>query len=173
MADAPLAETHPPAPSARRRRRSFDCPVRDVLDRVGDAWSVLVVRRLAGGPLRFNALRRGIEGISQRMLTVTLRHLERDGLVTRRVIPLTPPQVEYALTRLGLSLCDPLDVLTHWAERNQEAVREARGRFDAAMPPAAPRPLGVSPFGWRRPGTRRSETDRPRRDAGALGRNGP
>ncbi|SEE24214.1 transcriptional regulator, HxlR family [Rhizobiales bacterium GAS188] len=134
MAQERLAERHPANPpvAPARRRRSFDCPVRDVLDRVGDAWSVLVVQRLADGPLRFNALKRRIEGISQRMLTVTLRHLERDGLVSRRVIPLTPPQVEYALTRIGRSLCDPLDVLADWAERNQDAVRRARGKFDAA-----------------------------------------
>jgi DNA-binding HxlR family transcriptional regulator len=128
-----------------RRRRSFACPVRDVLDRVGDAWSVLVVQRLAGGPLRFNALKRRVEGISQRMLTVTLRHLERDGLVSRRVIPLTPPQVEYALTPVGRSLCDPLDVLAAWAEHNQEAVREARAQFDGTSRAAdlAAHPLGA------------------------------
>ena len=124
-------------PAPPRRRRSFTCPVRDVLDRVGDAWSVLVVQRLADRPLRFNALKRGVEGISQRMLTVTLRHLERDGLVSRRVIPLTPPQVEYALTPVGRSLCDPLDALAAWAEHNQEAVRQARARFDGVPREAA------------------------------------
>jgi DNA-binding HxlR family transcriptional regulator len=178
MTDTPLAQK-PPAGAASRRRRSFACPVRDVLDRVGDAWTVLVVQRLADGPLRFNTLRRGVEGISQRMLTVTLRHLERDGLVTRRVIPLTPPQVEYALTRIGLSLCDPLDVLADWADRNQQAVREARGRFDAAIRAGVPRAPEVGPLGTGRSGATSSGADGPRPPparrgpVAALGRNGP
>jgi len=111
--------------------QEFKCPIRDVLDRVGDAWSVLVVTNLAEGPTRFNELRRRVDGISQRMLTVTLRHLERDGLVSRTVMPTTPPQVEYALTELGHSLCRPLDVLADWAETSQPLIRAARERYDA------------------------------------------
>ncbi len=107
------------------------CPVRDVLDRLGDAWSVLVVLRLAGEPRRFNALRREIEGISQRMLTVTLRHLERDGLVTRTVFPTNPPQVEYGLSELGLTLAPPLNALTRWAFTHQPEINRARISFDA------------------------------------------
>ncbi|MBB93236.1 MAG: transcriptional regulator [Rhodobacteraceae bacterium] len=115
-----------------RRAQNYACPVRDVLDRVGDAWSVLVIVELARGPCRFNALKRVIDGISQRMLAVTLRHLERDGLVTRRVLPLAPPQVEYALTDRGLSLHLAIGTLNSWAEQNQTGIRESRAAYDAA-----------------------------------------
>lgn len=108
------------------------CPVRDVLDRLGDAWSVLVILRLGDGPQRFNALRRAIGGISQRMLTVTLRSLERDGLVDRTVKPTNPPQVEYALTDLGRSLGGPIGALADWAVARQGEIGENRRRFDAA-----------------------------------------
>jgi DNA-binding HxlR family transcriptional regulator len=106
------------------------CPVRHVLDRLGDAWSFLVVLHLGGGPQRFNALRRRIDGISQRMLTLTLRKLERDGLVSRHVRPTTPPQVEYSLTKLGRSLGQPINALTKWAGDHQEAIEAARNEFD-------------------------------------------
>ncbi|MBB5701555.1 DNA-binding HxlR family transcriptional regulator [Ochrobactrum daejeonense] len=106
------------------------CPIREVLDRIGDTWSILVIFNLQGGSMRFNALRRAIEGISQRMLTVTLRSLERDGLVSRHVRPTSPPEVEYALTDLGHSLAGPVDVLGQWAVRNRAALRDARSRFD-------------------------------------------
>lgn len=109
-----------------------ECPVRDVLDRLGDAWSYLVVLRLSGGPQRFNALKRAVTGVSQRMLTVTLRNLERDGLVQRTVYPTTPPQVEYALTELGVSLVRPMVELTRWASSNHDAVRQSRARYDQA-----------------------------------------
>src|SRR5271157_1343746 len=110
-----------------------DCrAVSDVLARVGDKWSVLVVTRLGGGPLRFNELRRAIGGISQRMLTLTLRGLERDGLVTRTAFPTIPPRVDYALTRLGRSLLDPVSALGLWARRNRSAIADARRRFDMA-----------------------------------------
>lgn len=111
-----------------------DCPVRDVLDRLGDAWSLLVVLNLGRRPHRFNALRKAIGGISQRMLTVTLRHLERDGLVHRQVFPTTPPQVEYTLTELGLSLAVPINALTRWAFEHQPNVNEARATYDARQP---------------------------------------
>jgi len=108
------------------------CPMREVLDRVGDSWSLLVVINLQERPVRFNALRRSIEGISQRMLTVTLRSLERDGLVTRTVRPTTPPEVEYALTELGRSIAGPIGALGAWAAENRDRMRAARAAFDAA-----------------------------------------
>lgn len=115
-----------------RRNKNYDCPARDVLDRIGDAWSVLVITELANGPCRFNALRRVVDGISQRMLAVTLRHLERDGLVSRTILDLKPPQVEYALTRRGRSLYQAVGVLAAWAEANQPGIRKSRGAYDAA-----------------------------------------
>ena len=105
--------------------------VSDVLDRVGDKWSVLVVVMLGDGPTRFNELRRSIASISQRMLTLTLRALERDGLVTRTVFPTIPPRVEYELTKLGRSLLEPVDALGHWARDNHAKIVEARRKFDA------------------------------------------
>ncbi len=108
------------------------CPaVREVLSRVGDKWSVLVIGLLGAGPRRFSDLRRGIEGISQRMLTLTLRGLERDGMVTRTVYPTQPPSVVYTLTTLGHTLLDPIKELAAWAEGNRLAIQEARARFDA------------------------------------------
>jgi DNA-binding HxlR family transcriptional regulator len=108
-----------------------DCrAVSDVLARVGDKWSVLVVTRLGAGPLRFNELRRAIGSISQRMLTLTLRGLERDGLVTRTVFPTVPPRVDYALTPLGRDLLNPVSALGEWATRNQAKIARARERFD-------------------------------------------
>jgi DNA-binding HxlR family transcriptional regulator len=108
-----------------------DCrAIGEVLSRVGDKWSVLVVTRLGGGPLRFNELRRSIGGISQRMLTLTLRGLERDGLVTRTVFPTIPPRVDYALTPLGRDLLQPVSALGTWALRNQDKIARAREQFD-------------------------------------------
>ena len=100
------------------------------LARVGDKWSVLVVSRLGEGPVRFNELRRSIGGISQRMLTLTLRGLERDGLVTRTVFPTIPPRVDYELTSLGRDLLDPVSALGAWAIRNQAKIARAREQFD-------------------------------------------
>jgi DNA-binding HxlR family transcriptional regulator len=120
-----------------RRLTNHACPTRDVLGRVGDAWSFLVLMELALGPCRFNALRRVVNGISQRMLSVTLRHLERDGLAVRTVLPMAPPQVEYALTDLGRSLGQPMLALHQWAETNQPQVRAARTAFDARNDMAA------------------------------------
>jgi DNA-binding HxlR family transcriptional regulator len=105
-------------------------PVSELLARIGDKWSVLVVSLLGGGPLRFSALRRRIDGISQKMLTATLRSLERDGFVTRTVFPTTPPQVEYELTPLGRDLLAPVGALADWARANQARVDEARKKFD-------------------------------------------
>jgi DNA-binding HxlR family transcriptional regulator len=110
-----------------------DCrAVSDVLARVGDKWSVLVVTRLGAGSMRFNELRRAIGGISQRMLTLTLRGLERDGLVTRTVFPTIPPRVDYALTSLGRDLLEPVSALGEWATRNQAKIARAREKFDGA-----------------------------------------
>ena len=106
--------------------------VSDVLARIGDKWSVLVVTRLGADPMRFNELRRAIGGISQRMLTLTLRGLERDGLVTRTVFPTIPPRVDYALTSLGRDLLEPVSALGDWATRNQAKIARAREKFDGA-----------------------------------------
>jgi DNA-binding HxlR family transcriptional regulator len=108
---------------------SDPCPVRDVIERVGDKWSVLVINRLDGEPRRFGVLARTVEGISRNMLTRTLRLLERDGLVTRTVYPTAPPTVEYALTDLGRSLVPPLNALADWAVQHRDAVRAARVDF--------------------------------------------
>jgi DNA-binding HxlR family transcriptional regulator len=108
-----------------------DCrAVSDVLARIGDKWSVLVVSRLGEGPRRFNELRRSIGGISQRMLTLTLRGLERDGLITRTAFPTIPPRVDYALTALGRDLLTPVSALGAWAIRNQPKIAKAREQFD-------------------------------------------
>lgn len=117
--------------SARHTKVTHDdCPVRDVLKRIGDKWSILVVAVLRDGPMRFNELRRSVDGISQRMLTLTLRSLERDGLVARTVTPSTPPRVDYRLTRSGRTLLDPVMALAAWAEKNRPVVRDARAKFD-------------------------------------------
>ena len=109
-----------------------DCrAVSEVLARVGDKWTVLVVGELGRGPKRFNEIRRALGSISQRMLTLTLRGLERDGLVTRTVFPTIPPRVDYELTRLGRSLLEPVSGLGLWARRNRPAIEDARQRFDA------------------------------------------
>ncbi|HZD91071.1 MAG TPA: helix-turn-helix domain-containing protein [Pseudolabrys sp.] len=108
-----------------------DCrAVSEVLSRVGDKWTVLVVSTLGDGPKRFNELRKALGSISQRMLTLTLRGLERDGLVTRTVFPTIPPRVDYELTGLGRSLLEPVSELGMWARRNREAIQAARKRFD-------------------------------------------
>ncbi len=114
------------------------CPVREVLDRVGDKWSVLIVALLRDEPRRFSALRRSIEGISQRMLTLTLRGLERDGLVTRTAYPTIPPRVEYALTETGRTLLDPIMALAAWADAHRATIHAARIAYDAAHAPEGP-----------------------------------
>ena len=104
--------------------------VSEVLARVGDKWSVLIVMTLADGPRRFNEIKRAVNGVSQRMLTLTLRGLERDGLVTRTVYPTIPPRVDYELTALGHSLKKPVEALGTWAIQNQETIQQARRTFD-------------------------------------------
>lgn len=103
-----------------------------LLSRIGDKWTVLVVSALADGSKRFNQLRREIPSVSQRMLTLTLRNLERDGLVSRKVTPSIPPRVDYALTELGHSLQEPVLALERWALGNVELIHAAQARFDAA-----------------------------------------
>lgn len=104
----------------------------DVLNRIGDKWSVMVVGMLGhNGTLRFNELKRMINGVSQRMLTLTLRNLERDGLVTRTIYPEVPPRVEYSLTQLGKTLQGPIGALWDWSAENHEAIVEARSIYDA------------------------------------------
>ena len=115
----------------RHTHSPADCrAISDILARIGDKWSVLVVTRLGDKPMRFNELRRSIGGISQRMLTLTLRGLERDGLLTRTVFPTIPPRVDYALTQLGRDLLNPVSALGEWATRNQVKIARARERFD-------------------------------------------
>ncbi len=106
------------------------CPVRDVLDRISDKWSTLIILILGAEPHRFGQLRRAIPDISQRMLTQSLRDLQRDGLILRTVLPTRPPSVEYRLTAMGESLLEPLAGLIQWAEDHHPAVRKARNRFD-------------------------------------------
>ncbi|MFG2276143.1 winged helix-turn-helix transcriptional regulator [Streptomyces chartreusis] len=113
-------------------RSDRDELLRDVMDRIGDKWSVTVICRLDDGPLRFNALRRAVNGITQRMLSTTVRRLERDGLISRTVEPTVPPRVEYALTQRGRSLHGILAELVAWTEANLDEIRRDREEYDAA-----------------------------------------
>lgn len=112
----------------------------DILNRIGDKWSVMVVGHLSIRTMRFNELRHAIGGISQRMLTLNLRNLERDGLVTRTVYPEIPPRVEYALTDLGRTLEAPLEALWKWADTHKGEVNEARAAYDAGHEPEIAHP---------------------------------
>jgi len=109
-----------------------DCPTRQILDRVGDKWAVLILLLLREQPMRFNQLRRTIEGISQKMLSQVLKSLERDGLVKRRAIATVPVTVEYSITPLGATLAGAVDPLRDWAEKNLKEVLNAQRRYDAA-----------------------------------------
>jgi DNA-binding HxlR family transcriptional regulator len=109
-----------------------NCPVRDVMDKISGKWSLLLMLQLREGAQRFGALRRGVPDISQRMLTQTLRDLQRDGYINRTVFPTKPPSVEYALTELGISLMDSIKHLVEWSVKNHAMIREARSEFDAA-----------------------------------------
>lgn len=108
------------------------CPVRDVLDRIGDKWSTLILMTLANGPHRFSAVLRAVPDISKRMLTQTLRELERDGLIAREVFATKPPSVEYRLTGLGGTILNPLSVLVDWAKCSHTAITGARQAYDDA-----------------------------------------
>jgi len=106
--------------------------VAPVLNRVGDKWSMMIVMMLSGGPMRFSELKRAIDGISQRMLTLSLRGLERDGLLTRTVTPTIPPRVDYELTELGVSLREPVKALGEWAIEHIACIRTAQEKYDSA-----------------------------------------
>jgi DNA-binding HxlR family transcriptional regulator len=113
------------------------CPTRLVLDRIADKWAVLLLSLLAQGPLRFNQLKREVDGISQKMLSQSLKSLERDGLVTRTATPTVPVTVEYAITPLGATLSQTVASLRDWAETHIEQVLKAQRRYDAAAAPPA------------------------------------
>ncbi|MEP7240360.1 MAG: helix-turn-helix domain-containing protein [Devosia sp.] len=123
-------------PKADGRQVQICGAMADILNRIGDKWSVMVVGHLKRKTMRFNELRHSIGGISQRMLTLTLRNLERDGLVTRTVFPEIPPRVEYQLTELGRTLTDPLDTLWNWASHHGTDVRTARETYDRVHAPS-------------------------------------
>lgn len=120
--------------SEKEERRVFhnneDCPVRNVVAQIGDKWSILILFALVDGPDRFNSLRSRIEGISQRMLTQSLRDLERDGFVLRTVYPQVPVKVEYELTELGKGLSSSVWKLVSWADTHHETIRENRKSYD-------------------------------------------
>jgi DNA-binding HxlR family transcriptional regulator len=120
------------------------CPARLIIDHLADKWAVLIVRRLADGTLRFAELRRAIDGISQKMLTSTLRDLERDGLVTRKLYASVPPKVEYTLTPLGGSLVNKVEDLCRWAEANAGQVLKSREAFDKRNPQGRVYPIHKS-----------------------------
>jgi DNA-binding HxlR family transcriptional regulator len=120
----------PRSPPGNRPPPEQCLAAREVLNRVGDKWSVFIVGTLGKGPRRFSELRRAIQGISQRMLTLTLRGLERDGLVTRTVYATIPPRVDYALTPLGRTLLVPVTALADWAHDHRAEIQQAREGFD-------------------------------------------
>jgi len=110
-----------------------ECPVRSLLDKIGDKWSMLIVMTLSGGPLRFNEIKRRVPDISQKMLTQTLRDLQRDGMVGRTVFPTVPPSVEYRLTALGDSVIGPFGGLINWANQHHGEIFAARAQFEAKV----------------------------------------
>lgn len=121
--------------SAERKWNAYSsqCPTRAVLDRIADKWAVLILGAITPAPLRFNALLRRIDGLSQKVLSQTLKRLERDGLVSRKVFATAPVTVEYAVTPLGRTLTDSLAVIIRWAEDNMSTVLSAQRRYDAAI----------------------------------------
>lgn len=126
-----MSRTEGPDDRSVARPPLTDCRARDVLHRVGDKWSVFVIDRLGQGRQRFSELRRSIEGITSRMLTVTLRGLERDGLVTRTMHPVIPPRVDYELTAMGFTLLETIQQLMDWADSHAGDIYEARQVYDA------------------------------------------
>ncbi len=128
-----MTDPAPSAPPSWADENRAACPkASQVLSRIGDKWAVLVIMRLYERGHRFNEMKRAIDGISQRMLTLTLRNLERDGLIRRTVTPSIPPRVDYALTDMGHSLADPVRAMGEWAFRNLDAIGEAQAKFDSA-----------------------------------------
>lgn len=130
---ASIASSAPPPGWENLPFDATKCPVRDVLDHIGDKWSLLILLTLVPGPTRFSAIQRAVPDISKRMLTQTLRHLERNGMIGRTVYPTKPPRVEYALAALGESLLVPVMHLLKWASTHHDEVRSARDRFDHAQ----------------------------------------
>lgn len=128
----PPVRSHAASPEIPPETPPEACPVRDVVDKIGDKWSVLVLLHLHHDTMRFTALRRAIPDISQRVLTATLRKLEREGLVWRRVVATIPPQVSYGTTPLGVSLVGHFAALADWAKTNRPAIEAARAAFDVA-----------------------------------------
>lgn len=126
-----LSQTSGPAP-LRYDVFLQNCPTRQVLDRLADKWALLILMRLADGTTRFNQLRREIEGVSQKVLSQTLKKLERDGLISRRAFPTVPVTVEYSLTDLGRTLRQAVASFTHWAETHMDAVWAAQAAYDTA-----------------------------------------
>jgi DNA-binding HxlR family transcriptional regulator len=116
--------------SERLTKHAEACPVREIIDRVGSKWSVQIILAVTQGPVRFTELERSIEGISRRMLTLTLRNLERDGLIIRTVYPTVPPKVEYTASEMTMELAEPLSSLARWALRHRDEVITARQVFD-------------------------------------------
>jgi len=145
MKDAQERTTTSPGNSRVSDIESHDCrAVSAILQRIGDKWSVLIISRLGEGPRRFNEIKRIIGGISQRMLTLTLRNLERDGLVSRTVTPTVPPRVDYALTELGRDLLVPISALGDWAIEHTSCIEASRARFDETETAETPQPTRVS-----------------------------
>src|ERR1700749_4131448 len=140
--------THTASADGRYDVLAEACPTRQVVNRIGDRWSLLVLYALEGGPLRFADLRRTVEGVSQKMLPQTLRLLERDGLVRREVFAAVPPHVEYSLTPLGRSLSSRIAAIREWAYANMDDIEAARRDFDTLSPDRA-----LPPWLWSRLGS--------------------
>jgi len=134
-----------PADATGVTPRSECLALGQVIARIGDKWTVMVVGHLSGGPMRFNAIMRAIPGISHRMLTLTLRGLQRDGMVSRTVFPTIPPAVEYELTPLGRSLTGPLSLLAGWAGANRADIEAAQRDYDLDLAAVAPSRDGSRP----------------------------
>jgi DNA-binding HxlR family transcriptional regulator len=113
------------------------CPARLVLDRLGDKWALLILHRLQDGPVRFNSLRRDIDGLSQKVLSQVLKRLERDGILARQAFPTVPVTVEYSLTPLGRTLKQAVSALTHWAEENMPQIMAAQQEYDGRLQESA------------------------------------
>jgi DNA-binding HxlR family transcriptional regulator len=136
--------TEPHAAARTKKSNPVRCPLQELLTRLGDKWSLLIIHALARAPqnrARFSELRRGISGISQRMLTATLRNLERDGILTREVYPVIPPRVEYTLTPLGKELLHPVQALVGWVEGHWAQIQKSRTAFDQALTAKDSKPL--------------------------------
>ena len=125
-------------PNGSQVDRDAACKTREILDRIGDKWSLAIIHQLGGGTRRFTELRRAIDGVSQRMLTATLRGLERDGLVSRTVYPVVPPRVDYRLTELGETLLGAVSMLITWAADHSTDIDRARATYDAVTARALP-----------------------------------